>query len=240
MKATKMTKLGLVLGMAVITQAAQAVSVSVVAPDYTPGVGDTFQVNLVVSGLDDLGPTPPNNEIISAFDFGLGFDGAIIQANSITIAGLTTTFGDSWLGDGNPISANPSIRDSVFNFDFANAKDGETYIGPGYSKAVRLSEASFLAAGTLQAGQPGSFILGSIEFEAIGKGTSALGVIDDSLYDGSAGVLDIKGLDGVTPLALTTVQDNITVVPVPAAVWLFGSAIFGMAGFSRKKMAKAI
>jgi hypothetical protein len=37
-----------------------------------------------------------------------------------------------------------------------------------------------------------------------------------------------------------TIQGNISSVPVPAAIWLFGSALMGLIGFSRRKSGSAV
>ncbi len=39
----------------------------------------------------------------------------------------------------------------------------------------------------------------------------------------------------INTLNVTTVPGNVSTVPVPAAAWLFGSALLGMFGFSRRK-----
>jgi hypothetical protein len=35
----------------------------------------------------------------------------------------------------------------------------------------------------------------------------------------------------------TTINDGTSVVPIPAAAWLFGSALLGLAGVARRKQA---
>lgn len=234
MKITKIAKLGVFLGGAMLAQGTQAITLSTIASATNLQVGDNFQVDLVVSGLHDLGVFP-NNEIVSAFDLGVGFDNAVIQANSITIAGLVTPLGDSWLGDG----FFDSLRDLNLNFDFINAKPGDLYTGPAYSQAVELSEVSFLLPVDLQSVQPDTFLLGSIFFSAIGLGNSDLGIIDDRSYTGTSGLLDVKGLDGINPL--TTILDNSRVsvsaasVPEPAITGLLSLSLISFLGFSRKK-----
>ena len=43
--------------------------------------------------------------------------------------------------------------------------------------------------------------------------------------------INLDGFDGAAGL----VDPNLSAVPVPGAVWLFGSALLGFAGFGRKK-----
>ena len=49
------------------------------------------------------------------------------------------------------------------------------------------------------------------------------------------GVFDLGGVSNVR--TFNAVADGFAVVPVPAAVWLFGSGLLGLVGFARKKRA---
>ena len=49
--------------------------------------------------------------------------------------------------------------------------------------------------------------------------------------------LTVNGLDDRTGSALFTVEAPTGVVPVPAAVWLFGTALIGLVGFSKRRKA---
>jgi len=51
------------------------------------------------------------------------------------------------------------------------------------------------------------------------------------LYDSGAGVGFGSGAD----MTRVTVSTAVSAVPVPAAVWLFGSGLIGLAGFARRK-----
>ena len=48
-----------------------------------------------------------------------------------------------------------------------------------------------------------------------------------------AGLLDVEIPDGGIDAGMALV--NATVVPVPAAVWLFGSGLLGLIGIARRK-----
>lgn len=239
MSIKKITKFGFLLGLTMLAQSVTAITISTIPSATSLGLGQSLQVDLVVSGLHDLGGFP-DNEIVSAFDLGVGFDNSVITPTGIVFGdGGSTPFGDSWLGDG----LFDSFRDSNLNFDYVNANLVNAYIGPAFSQAVELSELSLLAAIDLQQVQPDSFILGSIFFDTVGLGSSGLSIIDDRLYENfvpgsDSGLLDVKGLDGANALITTLNDGSITVtsaVPVPSAVWLFGTSIFGLIGFYRKK-----
>jgi hypothetical protein len=47
-------------------------------------------------------------------------------------------------------------------------------------------------------------------------------------------------IDGIISKKAQQYQLNVSAVPVPAAIWLFGSGIAGLVGFSRRKTALAV
>ena len=74
-----------------------------------------------------------------------------------------------------------------------------------------------------------NFIFATIQFQSVGlNGTnSSLGLTE---YVGNPWA---SGGTVITPLNF--VNGNVSVVPVPAAVWLFGSGLLGLIGVARKK-----
>ena len=74
----------------------------------------------------------------------------------------------------------------------------------------------------------GDFTVASIQFQAVGAGLSSTG-ITLSEY-----ALNPWALDG-SAINPTFVNGNVTVVPVPAAVWLFGSGLLCIVGVARRK-----
>jgi hypothetical protein len=69
------------------------------------------------------------------------------------------------------------------------------------------------------------------EIEAQRSATSALSI------EGRADIAGGGGTAGSGTAGSSATPDGVSEVPVPAAVWLFSSAILGLAGFSRKKKA---
>lgn len=74
----------------------------------------------------------------------------------------------------------------------------------------------------------GDFVVATIEMQAVAGGSSSLLLSEYVLNPwGSAGNLINPDFIGGTV--------NVSSVPVPAAVWLMGSGLIGLAGFSRRK-----
>lgn len=78
----------------------------------------------------------------------------------------------------------------------------------------------------------GSFDVASIQFLAVGAGTSALNLTEYALnpWAGGGALINPTMVDGsLTVLAVES-------VPVPAAVWLFGSGLLALIGMTRRKV----
>lgn len=78
---------------------------------------------------------------------------------------------------------------------------------------------------TLDGLQPDSFLLATLTFNGASAGTSQLGF-------GAVVLSDALGNVIANP---TLVPASITVVPLPAAIWLFGSGVLGLIGIARRK-----
>ena len=81
---------------------------------------------------------------------------------------------------------------------------------------------------------------GRLEEYALGAGAIHNGFISDLDDWGDEAFADSYGITGYTqyPINALLYKDDVTVpstVPVPAAAWLFGSALLGFFGFSRRK-----
>lgn len=70
----------------------------------------------------------------------------------------------------------------------------------------------------------GTGLVLSATFEAIAVGTSALQFENVILSDPNA-----------VPISVALIDGAVTVVPIPAAVWLFGSGLLGLIGMARRK-----
>ena len=96
------------------------------------------------------------------------------------------------------------------------------------------SDSAFALGGTLDTLAPtGTATLFSIDFEAVSPGETLLTLADyepTAAWDGNV-LADGAVLDGT----IAYDSHGIEVVPVPAAAWLFGSAVFGLAGIARRR-----
>ncbi|MCP4331014.1 MAG: PEP-CTERM sorting domain-containing protein [Gammaproteobacteria bacterium] len=83
----------------------------------------------------------------------------------------------------------------------------------------------------LQANQPDSFVLGTLEFDTLSIGTSALTISLAVLL----GELDASGFVTELQAGLGAGSIEVSPIPVPAAIWLFGTGLIGLIGFSKRR-----
>ena len=81
---------------------------------------------------------------------------------------------------------------------------------------------------TSSADRTGDLLFASVEFTAIGLGVSGIALSE------SAGNPFASGGALYNPLTFDQ-SGQVTVVPLPAAAWLFGSALLGLGALKRKK-----
>ena len=72
----------------------------------------------------------------------------------------------------------------------------------------------------------GDFVVASIQMKAIGVGVSSLLLTEYAMNPWAS---------GGSLISPSFVAGNVTVVPVPAAVWLFGSGLLGLFGVAKRK-----
>ena len=96
---------------------------------------------------------------------------------------------------------------------------------------VNVFELSFDDDQDLKDFQPNDFILGTFDFSTLSVGTSALSIA----VFGLAGELG-SSLDADVQSGSITVTAP-AAVPVPAAIWLFGTGLIGLIGFSKRRKA---
>jgi hypothetical protein len=194
---------------------------------------DTIVTGLMLYTLQDLGQS--DNDSFQA-GFQPGFDNALCGA-STTAPGCTGT-------------VYPSIQFALFSFDTAvNVSqvivEGVTNFGraiwaaggttaPDLSQDFRTAFDGFDFRSSIDDGSTGLFThtftpLQSIQYLAVGT------PFDASLVDASADLGDVPRGESLIQFYLEGL--NITPVPVPAAVWLFGSGLLGLIGISRRKKA---
>ena len=109
--------------------------------------------------------------------------------------------------------------------EFSTAAPGAGFT-PDTVGGLALSLGDFFGISTAE-------IVGTVTVNLLGAG---LGTI--SLADNSFGAYLDLGTGNPMTVDYTGADINITAVPVPAAVWMFGSAL-GLLGFMRRRMHKA-
>jgi hypothetical protein len=125
-----------------------------------------------------------------------------------------------------------SFDDSILayqSFTFGTGLDVLGYgsiqdVDDSVSGTVNVYELSFDFDSDLINLQPNNFVLGTFTFDTLSIGTSAL----DVTY------VDLVGAN-YSLLQASVVSGSISAVPVPAAIWLFGTALIGMIGFNKRK-----
>jgi len=174
--------------------AAGPVNLGFTPPAQLVAVGGLASIQLVISGLGNhAAPSLGDYDVLVVFDPNI-------------LASPSVTFGDPVLGDQLDLSGLGNLS-------------GSQLIGPG---SLRVFEISLDAAADLDSMQPASFSLATLDFHAIGVGTSELSIQINSLGD-SIG----NPLDGASSTA------TVTAVPEPASLWLLGAALCRVCGRRR-------
>ncbi len=145
----------------------------------------------------------PSGALVSAYDFFVNYDPSVVAF----APSVNLSFGPSL---GSPLDS---------NWVLAGLQPGQVNVG-------ELSLVSDLT--TLQDGVS-DLLLFSMVFQPVDIGVSVL-----SFSGGIGPSFDFLADESGVPIVLDNVgAATITVVPIPAAVWLFGSALLGFVGYAR-------
>lgn len=199
------------LGAVFTVSNSQAVSLGFVPSTQTKNLGDLLSVDVVVSGLNGVGAAP---QVVSAFDLDVTYNSAILGNASVDFSPLEGKLGASLLDD---------------YWSGASLSDGR----------IDFWALSFLSDLDLNELQGDSVTLATLNFKAIGLGTSSLTF--DALTDPG---IDVKGLNA-TKLDLIVTDGSVTVidgggpsaVPEPGTILLLGGGLAGLAFWRKRKSA---
>jgi hypothetical protein len=143
------------------------------------------------------------------------------MAPSLSSFDLNVNFDPAILSYSNTAFGDPALGDQLDIFDWGGNPTSSILTGAG---TLNLFEVSFDTPAEIDANQAADFALVILTFKALAPGNSALGLWINSLADANGDSLSASIEGG-----------NITVVPIPATVWLMGSALFGLLGWSGRK-----
>jgi hypothetical protein len=194
---------------------------------------------LALAGYFIFASIPLNAVAAYVLDFGTGLAGA---GGTITNAGGSISGSNIFIGslivDGTTTSNGTYVVDALLNFDTsANTISIVGNIATLGITGETLLSGSFTSYSTTVIPQLGG---GQTEvFQATGPDTKSnillgiLGIPLDTQFDFFG--FSIESANG--SVVSTDIVNTAAVVPVPAAVWLFGSGLLGLVGIARRKQA---
>jgi len=117
-----------------------------------------------------------------------------------------------------------TINQSVFEFYIGDGTE-EGVLDNSFGELLNTSFNTFFGA-------TGNFDIMNISFIAVGAGQSDLVLSESALWVFADELGGYYGNQVVFDPAVV----NVSAVPVPAAIWMFGSGLLGLFGFARKKI----
>ena len=198
-------------------------SAAIISVDWNKA-GDNLITQDTVTGLEwlDLTATTSRsyNDISAKFGAGQEFDGWRYATRS-EISGFFDAFG----GDSTYYMSGWSVQNNGL-FDEVSALWGDTYCALVINACADGEGSSFYV--TSSKGSGGTHYYGSIQDPA----TDIRSIENDWVRIAQTSFTDTTAID---TFGAALVRE--TVVPVPAAVWLFGSGLLGLIGIARRKKA---
>ena len=172
--------------------AGSAATLSFDPSSQTVGLGDTFDVDVVIS---DLG-----GALVGGFEFTVDFDPLVLASTGVD---FSNALGDPLFGEAitdtsadNVLGTVDAFNVSLLFFDFELA-------------AIQTTP---------------SFTLATLSFEALSIGHSSLDFLGIVISDEFAFEIGSQGLSG-----------DVSVVPLPGAVWLMITGLLGIGAMARKR-----
>ena len=231
-----MKKPALVLAIAIASTAAQA---QIVNDQYTGALGRMyFDSAFTAAGWTAL--DVQNSYLVYTVDLSYDAGSNAVLGLDVTLDGLLTNVGTSMM----PQSTHQqfTFTNAVYSLDVAKVSQNNVGFTPDFSQlvgdidinggvfpAIPGSSASTLTSGNV--GCIGTQICDAFDVEALVSGLSL-----DFVLDAGNGFAEMAHSVGISFTSQTgSTMFAMTAVPVPAAAWLFGSALVGLAGFKRSR-----
>lgn len=190
--------------LALIPATSQAITLSVNPVTQTVDPGTPVQVDLVIAGLGNH--TAPS---LGAFDLDLSFNAGVLAFTGLTFGGA---LGDELAGEAFVSFSTGAGTVNLFEVSL---------LEPSATGCI------FCLAPYLEDLQTDSFVLATLDFTALGIGTSALGISINALSDGYGDALTADTQTGrVTVAAAAT-------VPAPSTLLLMMAGLLGFCYRSR-------
>lgn len=154
------------------------------------------------------------------FQSGATFNGNVtfdVDFNAIAVNGVLTGYSTSQTG---PVYV---AGGSVIDSSVSESINWVDYVGNNYAAAP-------LSQNRLDDADPSGFVSNSLLFtiDFTDPAFPSFNTISDLTYN---------GINTYSSAADALVSGSVAAVPLPAAIWLFGSALTGFIGFSRRKSA---
>jgi len=171
----------------------------------------------------ELTPNPLNETVGNSFDMFLTGSNFDLGTNGSASGGAA--------GGGVTITWDETIIDlqgglAGLNITFS----GDQFFAP--APVLGAGSLSFSTA-SLNGDPNANFDIATLTFDAVATGGPILAGVEVSILDVWA---DFDGLIDMTPTGVGS-EVTINAVPVPAAVWLFGSGLLGLVGVARRRTA---
>lgn len=202
------------------------ISTFVAAVALTAAASVTQAAHITISGVIDAGTgalatlLPVGTAFAGVLDWSGTLDGGQLTTGDGSMAGFCFTSDAAGLPPASPtcdaaLSAVPMLR------------TGEV----SYSGIANAPGSTFEQAGTTFDGNAG--LLSITTYSATGNFAILIDLVFNG--DGSGALFADAGILGSASGCFSYGGGGCEVVPVPATVWLFGSALIGLAGIKRKK-----